>query len=165
MNLQKGDIILSRFQKFNDGTVDMNIHGHMGIIVDIDGLNIKYVLMSSRNHRVYDNSNTVELRRSDVECIKVKAPISYVKLSDVYEKSDGVTLIGYVSNERKMAEILRKLAVLKERKEIKTRKERKDKNGRRKKKEEKKKKKKESSTELQKPNVEAGIYSNNKKCD
>ena len=31
--------------------------------------------------------------------------------------------------------------------------------------EEKKKRKKESSTELQKPKVEAGVYSNNKKCD
>jgi hypothetical protein len=119
MNLQKGDIILSRFQKFNDGYIDTNIHGHMGIIVDIDGLNIKYVLMSSKNHRLYDRSNTVELKRSDVDCIKVKAPISYVKLSDVYEKSDGVTIIGYVSNERKMAEILRKLAVLKEKEERK----------------------------------------------
>ena len=29
----------------------------------------------------------------------------------------------------------------------------------------KKEKKKENSTELQKPNVEAEVYSNNKKCD
>ena len=29
----------------------------------------------------------------------------------------------------------------------------------------KKKKKKENSTELQKPNVEAEVYNNNKKCD
>ena len=28
-----------------------------------------------------------------------------------------------------------------------------------------KKKKKENSTELQKPNVEAEVYNNNKKCD
>ena len=31
--------------------------------------------------------------------------------------------------------------------------------------EEKNKKKKENSTELQKPNVEAQVYNNNKKCD
>ena len=36
-----------------------------------------------------------------------------------------------------------------------------EKNGRR----NKKGKKKENSTELQKPNVEAEVYSNNKKCD
>ena len=31
--------------------------------------------------------------------------------------------------------------------------------------EERKKKKKENSTELQKPNVEAEVYNNNRKCD
>ena len=31
--------------------------------------------------------------------------------------------------------------------------------------EERKKKRKENSTELQKPNVEAEVYNNNKKCD
>ena len=31
--------------------------------------------------------------------------------------------------------------------------------------EERKKKKKENSTELQKPNIEAEVYNNNKKCD
>ena len=31
--------------------------------------------------------------------------------------------------------------------------------------EERKKKKKKNSTELQKPNVEAEVYNNNKKCD
>ena len=31
--------------------------------------------------------------------------------------------------------------------------------------EEERKKKKKSSTELQKPNVEAEVYNNNKKCD
>ena len=31
--------------------------------------------------------------------------------------------------------------------------------------EERKKKKKENSTELQKPNVEAEVYNNNKKCE
>ena len=33
------------------------------------------------------------------------------------------------------------------------------------KKKEKRKKKKENSTELQKPNIEAEVYNNNKKCD
>ena len=34
-----------------------------------------------------------------------------------------------------------------------------------KKKEKRKKKKKENSTELQKPNIEAEVYNNNKNCD
>ena len=45
---------------------------------------------------------------------------------------------------------------------IKIIKKRKEKNGRRKKKE---KRKKENSVELQKPNAEAEVYNNNKKCD
>ena len=43
---------------------------------------------------------------------------------------------------------------------VKIIKKRKEKNGRK-----KKKKKKENSTELQKPNVEAEVYNNRKKCD
>ena len=53
----------------------------------------------------------------------------------------------------------KKIAGLKELK-IKIIKKRKEKNGRRK----KKGNKKENSTELQKPNVEAEVYNNNKKC-
>jgi len=45
---------------------------------------------------------------------------------------------------------------------VKIIKKRKEKNGRRKK---EKKNKKENSTELQKPNVDAEVYNNNKKCD
>lgn len=114
MVIEVGDIIKVRFQKFTDGTIDTNLNGHYAVVTDVNEEEIEYVFISSKKHKYVDRIFSITLNKEDVDCIGLKSNISYVKTAEIYHSCQNFMVVGYITYEEKLNEILNSVKLAKE---------------------------------------------------
>ena len=105
---QVGDIINVRFHRFKDGTIDTNMSGHHGIVIEVNGEKIKYVLLTSRKYKYENRPYTVEIHKNEIACVRLKAPVSFARTETIYETTKRPDIIGFVLYEGLIERIIRK---------------------------------------------------------
>lgn len=114
MVIEVGDIINVRFQKFTDGTIDTNPHGHYAVVTEVTENDIEYVFISTKKHQYVDRIFSVPLLKDDVDSRALKSGISYVKTAEIYRSSKNFMVVGYIAYEGKLEEILSSVRLAKE---------------------------------------------------